>query len=123
MVKFLDLNKQYQSIKNEIDHAIKSVIDDTAFVGGKYPKMFEEAFASYIGANHCITVGNGTDALEIAIESLNLPENSEIIVPANSFIASSESITRAGKKVRFCDQDENYTISVEDIKNRTQSRQ
>jgi dTDP-4-amino-4,6-dideoxygalactose transaminase len=117
MVKFLDLNKQYQSIKNEIDHAIKVVVDDASFVGGKYPKQFEDAFAAYIGTNHCISVANGTDALEIAIEALDLPENSEIIVPANSFIASSESITRSGKKVRFCDQDENYTISVEDLKN------
>jgi dTDP-4-amino-4,6-dideoxygalactose transaminase len=122
MVKFLDLNKQYQSIKNEIDHAIKVVVDDSSFVGGKYPMMFEDSFASYIGANHCIGVANGTDALEIAIEALDLSDGSEIIVPANSFIASSEAITRSGKKVRFCDQDENYTISVEDIKNQINSK-
>jgi dTDP-4-amino-4,6-dideoxygalactose transaminase len=121
MVKFLDLNKQYLSIKKEIDHAIKCVIDDTAFVGGKYPKMFEDAFALYIGSKYCVSVGNGTDALEISIEALNLPENSEIIIPANSFIASSEAITRSGKKVRFCDHDEDYTISPEDLKKQINS--
>jgi dTDP-4-amino-4,6-dideoxygalactose transaminase len=61
--------------------------------------------------------GNGTDALEIAIESLNLPKGSEIIVPANSFIASSEAVTRVGHKVVFCDCDENnYTISIKSLK-------
>lgn len=117
MVKFLDLKKQYLSIKGEVSNAINSVINDTAFVGGKYAKQFEEAFASYIGTNHCISVGNGTDALEIAIESLGLPTGSEIIVPANSFIASSEAVTRAGYKVRFCDHNEYYTMDIEDLKN------
>jgi dTDP-4-amino-4,6-dideoxygalactose transaminase len=117
MVKFLDLKKQYLSIKGEVNNAINSVINDTAFVGGKYAKQFEEAFASYIGVNHCIGVGNGTDALEIAIESLGLPAGSEIIVPANSFIASSEAVTRAGCKVRFCDHNEYYTLDISDLEN------
>lgn len=115
MVKFLDLKKQYLSIKGEIDHAISSVINDTAFVGGKYVKQFEESFAEYLKINHCISVANGTDALEIAIESLELPKGSEIIVPANSFIASSEAVTRSGHKVRFCDVGEDYNIDLEDL--------
>ncbi len=116
MVKFLDLKKQYLSIKGEINNAINSVIEDTAFVGGKYVKLFEEAFAEYVGVNHCIGVANGTDALEIAIESLRLPKGSEIIVPANSFIATSEAVTRAGHKVRFCDNNEYYTLDIEDLR-------
>ncbi len=117
MVKFLDLKGQYDSIKEEIDNAIYSVINDTAFVGGKYVKQFEEQFANYIGAKHCIGVANGTDALEIAIKSLNLPEGSEIIVPANSFIASSEAVTNSGYKIKFCDNNpDNYTICTEDLK-------
>lgn len=101
MIKFLDLKKQYVDIKDEIDEAIKNVISETAFIGGKYVAKFEEEFANYQEAKHCIGVGNGTDALEIAIESLDLPKGSEIIVPANSFIASSEAVTRAGHKVVF----------------------
>ena len=62
---------------------------------------------------------NGTDALEIAIEALNLPKGSEFIVPANSFIASSESVTRSGHKVVFCDCDENnYTVSISSLKSK-----
>lgn len=119
MVKFLDLKNQYEDIKEEIDAAIKNVISETAFIGGKYVSLFENEFASYQEAKYCIGVGNGTDALEIAIESLDLPQDSEIIVPANSFIASSESVTRSGHKVVFCDCDKlNYTISIESLKSK-----
>ncbi|MDT3739109.1 MAG: DegT/DnrJ/EryC1/StrS family aminotransferase [Candidatus Kapabacteria bacterium] len=117
MVKFLDLKKQYLSIKGEITNGINSVINDTAFAGGKYAKEFEEAYAAYIDVKHCIGVGNGTDALEIALEALNLPKGSEVIVPANSFIASSEAVTRAGLKVRFCDHNEYYTMDTDDLEN------
>ncbi|MFA5512118.1 MAG: DegT/DnrJ/EryC1/StrS family aminotransferase, partial [Candidatus Kapaibacterium sp.] len=99
MVKFLDLKKQYFSIKSEINNAINSVISDSAFVGGKHVKMFEEKFAEYNGVKYCVGVGNGTDAIEIALEALALPKGSEVIVPANSFIASSEAVSRAGLKV------------------------
>jgi len=119
MIKFLDLKKQYEDIKEEIDEAIKNVINETAFIGGKYVAKFEKEFATYQEAKYCIGVGNGTDALEIALESLDLPKGSEIIVPANSFIASSEAITRTGHKVIFCDCDkDNYTISIKSLKNK-----
>lgn len=117
MVQFLDLKKQYYTVKNEIDEAISKVIDDSAFIGGKYVKKFEEEFAEFLNVKFCLGVANGTDALEIAIEALNIPKGSEIIVPANSFIASSEAVTRSGHKVIFCDCDEeNYTISINDLK-------
>lgn len=117
MIKFLDLAWQYQSIKNEIDETIQSVIAESAFIGGKYVENFEKDFADYQQARFCVGVANGTDALEIAIESLDLPRGSEIIVPANSFIASSEAITRSGHRVVFCDcNDSNYTISVQSLR-------
>ena len=119
MVKFLDLKSQYDSIKDEIDEAIKNVISETAFIGGKYVEQFEKEFAEYQDAKYCQGVANGTDALEIVIEALDLPKGSEIIVPANSFIASSESVTRSGHKVVFCDCDEsNYTISIPSLKSK-----
>ncbi len=119
MIKFLDLSSQYKSIQADIDNAIKNVISESAFIGGRYVDKFENDFSDYVGANYCVSVGNGTDALEIAIESLNLPVGSEIIVPANSFIASSEAVTRTGNKVVFCDVDEeSYVISIKDIKKR-----
>ena len=110
MIKFLDLKSQYDSLQPEIDNAIKSVINDSAFIGGKYVDDFERQFANYCNSSYCIGVGNGTDALEIAIEALDLPKGSEIIVPANSFIASSEAVTRTGHKVVFADIDQNSYI-------------
>lgn len=119
MIKFLDLKNQYYSIKDDIDEAIKNVISETAFIGGKYVEQFEKEFAQYQQAKYCIGVGNGTDALEIVIEGLDLEKNSEIIVPANSFISSAEAVTRSGHRVVFCDCDENnYTILIESIKSK-----
>ena len=62
-IPFVDLKAQYLSIKEEIDQAISNVIHDSAFIGGKYTKIFEENFANYIGVKYCIGVGNGTDGL------------------------------------------------------------
>ena len=119
MIKFLDLHSQYLSIKDEIDSALSEVISESSFIGGKHVNQFEESFSSYIGAKYCIGVGNGTDALEIAIEALNLPGNSEIIVPANSFIASAEAVSRSGYRVVFCDANpQDYTIDIDDLKSR-----
>jgi dTDP-4-amino-4,6-dideoxygalactose transaminase len=119
MVKFLDLKSQYCSIKSEIDKAIQSVIESSAFIGGKHVAQFEDSFSNYVGSGYCIGVGNGTDALEIAIEALDMPIGSEIIVPANSFIASSEAVTRSGHRVVFVDIDtESSVISIEDLKKR-----
>lgn len=118
-VPFLDLHAQYLSIKEETDAAIAGVIRDTAFIGGKYVRCFEEEFAAYIGTLSCIGVGNGTDALEIALEALDLPAGSEVLVPANSFIATSEAVTRAGLAPVFCDCDpETYTLSPADAAHR-----
>ncbi len=115
-IKFLDLKKQYESIKNEIDSAIFSVLDDTAFIGGKFVTSFEESFSDYLGVKHCIGVASGTDALSIAIESLELPKGSDVIVPANTFIATPEAVTRNGYNVVFCDIDpDNYTLSIDDL--------
>jgi dTDP-4-amino-4,6-dideoxygalactose transaminase len=119
MIKFIDLHKQYLSIKNEIDNAIAAVICQSAFIGGKYVRQFEENFAAYQQVKYCVGVGNGTDALEISIEALDLPKGSEIIVPANSFIASAEAVTRTGHKIIFCDVNaDDYTININDVKNR-----
>ena len=116
MIKFLDLQYQYSTIKEEIDGAIQNIINNSSFIGGEPLKTFEKNFSSFQKADHCIGVANGTDAIEIAIEALDLPKGSEIIVPANSFIASSEAVTRTGHIVVFCDcNPENYTISIDSL--------
>lgn len=116
MVKFLDLQKQYKSIEKEVNEKIFEVINSAAFIGGKYLDEFEKKFASYCDIEHCIGVGNGTDALEIALWSLNLPKGSEVLIPANSFIATSEAVSRNGLKVKFVDCDEYYQMCSKSLK-------
>lgn len=111
-VPFVDLKVQYQSIKNEIDLAVRQVIGDAAFIGGKYVAQFEKEFADFIGAKYCIGCANGTDALQITLKAMGIGQNDEVIVPANSFIATSEAVTAAGARVVFCDvQDKTNNIN------------
>lgn len=118
-IPFLDLSAQYRELKPELDEAMARVLLECAFVGGEELQAFEQSFAKYLGATSCIGVGNGTDALEIALEALELPPGSEVIVPANSFIATAEAVTRAGHRVVFCDCDpDSYTLSVADAARR-----
>lgn len=104
-IPFVDLKAQYESIKEEIDKAISDVISESAFIGGPFAKSFENAFAAFCGVKHCIGVGNGTDALFIALKTLGIREGDEVITAANSFIATSEAITMTGARVVFVDID------------------
>jgi len=116
MIKFLDLQMQYESIRSEIDDAISDVLAHAVFVGGQYVTEFEERFAGIAGTRFCVGVGNGTDALELAIEALELPPHSDVIVPANTFIATAEAVTRTGHNVVFCDcRSDDYTVDVESL--------
>lgn len=110
-VPFADLHAQYLSIKEEIDAAIAEVIARSAFVRGPHVDAFEDAFAQAIGAQHCVSCANGTDALYIAMRALGVAPGDEVITTAHSWIATSETITQAGATVVFCDtDDETFTI-------------
>src|SRR4030042_7094267 len=102
-IDFVDLKAQYNSIKDQIDNAIKEVIYSCDFINGRYTKEFEANFSKFIGIKHCIGVGNGTDALFIALKAMGINERDEVITVANSFIATSEAITMSGAKVVFVD--------------------
>ena len=115
-IKFLDLKKQYLQNKNKINKAISTVINDTIFIGGSRKQKFEKNFANYVSSKYFLGVANGTDVIEIALESLNLKKNTEVIVPSNSWISTSEAVTRNNLKVVFCDIDrETYTIDINKI--------
>lgn len=123
MVKFLDLHAQYKSIQSDIDEAIGSVIKNSAYIGGEVVERFENDFASFQQAACCVSVGNGTDAIEIVLEAFGFAPGSEVIVPANTFIATSEAVTRSGYKVVFADVDPaTYTLDVSDVRRRITSR-
>jgi dTDP-4-amino-4,6-dideoxygalactose transaminase len=115
-VPFVDLHAQYYQIQQEIDQAIADVIRDTAFIGGPYVTQFEEVFARFCQVPYCVGVGNGTDALSIALRALGVGQGDEVITVANSFIATSEAITMTGARVVFVDCDpDTYTIDVTKI--------
>lgn len=123
MIKFLDLVSQYSSIKDEIDDAIARTISAAAFIGGEEIARFEDEFARYQNTKYGVAVGNGTDAIEIAIEALDFPKGSEIIVPANSFIATSEAVSRSGLQVVFADINaDDYNLNLDDVARRISSR-
>jgi dTDP-4-amino-4,6-dideoxygalactose transaminase len=107
-VPFVDLSIQYQSIKEDIDKAIASVISDTAFVGGKYVKTFEQQFAALYGVKHVVGCANGTDSLYIIMKMLGIGEGDEVITVANSWISSSETITQTGATPVFVDVHPTY---------------
>ena len=109
-VPFVDLKAQYQSIKSEIDPAIQTVISETAFVGGKYVEGFEKAFAEKFGVKHCVSCANGTDAIYITLKALGIGPGDEVITVANSFIATSETISQTGAMPVFVDIDEYFHI-------------
>lgn len=115
MIRFLDLASQYEGLKPEMDQAIASTLKRATFVGGEPLSTFEREFAAYVGAPHCVGVGNGTDALEIALRCLDARSGGEVIVPANSFIGSAEAVTNAGLRVRFCDVDSTYNLDTEEL--------
>lgn len=123
MIKFLDLQSQYASLRGEMDPAIAGILRDATFIGGAPVQAFEREFAAYQQAKHCIGVANATDGLEIALEALDLPKGSEVIVPANSFIASSEAVTTAGYRVVFADADPvTYGLDPRDVERRITPR-
>jgi dTDP-4-amino-4,6-dideoxygalactose transaminase len=115
-IPLVDLKAQYEGIKDEIDTIMPEVISQSAFIGGPYVQAFEEAFAEFCEAKHCIGTGNGTDALFIALKSLGIGAGDEVITAANSFIATSEAITATGARVVFCDiNPQTYNIDVDQV--------
>ncbi|MDR1005888.1 MAG: DegT/DnrJ/EryC1/StrS family aminotransferase [Bacteroidales bacterium] len=105
LLKMVDLKGQYNKIKSEVDAAIQEVIDSTAFVKGAKVNEFETNLAKFMGVKHVIGVGNGTDALQIALMSLGLKRHDEVIVPDFTFIASAEVIALLGLTPVFVDVD------------------
>lgn len=122
-VPFVDLKAQYTSIKTEIDTTIQGVLDNTSFIGGSIVKGFEESFAQYLDAAHCVSCANGTDALEIALKAMGIGKGDEVIVPAMSWIATSEAVTTVGATPVFVDVlPEKFTIDPNQIRSKISNK-
>lgn len=107
-INFLDLNAQYLTIKDEVNAAIQKVLDTSAYVLGPSVKAFEEDFAKAHNAKYCVGVNNGTSALHIALWALGIQQGDEVIVPANTFFATPESVSLCGATPIFADCDAEY---------------
>ncbi len=122
-IPFVDLRTQYETIKDEIDKNISDVIHESAFIGGPYLERFESEFAAFCNAEHCIGVGNGTDALFIALKAFGIEAGDEVITTAFSFIATSEAITMSGARVVFVDiNPATFNIDVTKIEDKITER-
>lgn len=115
-IQMVDLHSQYEKIKSEIDEAMSDVIKSTAFIKGAKVGEFANELASYLDVKHVIPCGNGTDALQIAIMSLDLKPSDEIICPDFTFIASAEVIGLLGYRPVFVDVDyDSFNVTAKNI--------
>ena len=115
-VKFTNLYKLIPN-KPKIIKKVNYLIKNSNFIGGKEVINFENNFKKFVKAKYCVSLANGTDALEIAISSLNLKKNSEVIVPVNTWISTAEAIVSNGLIPIFCDVNlSDYSICVNDLK-------
>ncbi len=113
----VDLRAQYENIRSEIDGAIRSVLESTAFIRGPEVKLFEEELSRYLGVKHVISCGNGTDALQIALMSAGLEKGDEVITTDFTFVATLETIALLGLKPVIVDCEYgSFNISPEEIK-------
>lgn len=116
-IQMVDLKGQYQQIKQEINAGIQEVIDSTTFIKGGKVAEFQHNLESYLGVKHVIPVGNGTDALQIALMSLGLKPGDEVITPTFTFIATAEVVALLGLTPVLVDVDfETFNIAIEALK-------
>ena len=105
-VPFLDLKAHHAPMIDEFDDVIREVIESSAFAGGPFVERFEQEFAAYSGSKHAIGVGNGTDALWLALLALGIGEGDEVITVPNTFVATAEAIICCKAQPVFVDVDE-----------------
>lgn len=118
-MQFLDLNKQYRSIKKEIDKTIKDVLESSSFIGGNEVQRFEEEIAEYCGSKYAIGVNSGTDALYLSLKALGIGNGDEVITTPFTFVATAEVIANCGAKPVFVDiEPKTFNIDVSKIENK-----
>lgn len=116
-IQMVDLKSQYERVKQEINAGIQEVLDSTAFIKGGKVNDFQHNLEAYLGVKHVIPVGNGTDALQIALMALDLKPGDEVITPTFTFIATAEVVALLGLTPVVVDVDpDTYNISVESLR-------
>jgi dTDP-4-amino-4,6-dideoxygalactose transaminase len=105
-MQFRDLKKQYQILKKDIAKAISSVLNEGNYISGRQVEELEHSLAEYVGVKHCITCGNGTDALTMTLMTLDIKEGDVVFVPNFTFFATAEIVSFSGATPIFVDVDE-----------------
>lgn len=115
-MQFRDLKQQYQVLKKDIDAAMTTVVVDCNFINGQQVKELEKKLAEYVGVKHCVTCGNGTDALTMAMMVWGIREGDAVFVPDFTFFSSGEIASHAGATPMFVDVDmDTFNISAESL--------
>ncbi|MDU4753005.1 MAG: DegT/DnrJ/EryC1/StrS family aminotransferase, partial [Clostridium butyricum] len=115
-IQLVDLKAQYKILENELDYITKEVLSSTNYIMGKYVANFEEEFAKYIGVKHAISVGNGTDALVLALMACGIGKGDEVITTPFTFFSTAESISSIGAIPVFVDvRKDTYNIDPNKI--------
>ena len=113
-IPLVDLAAAHAEVAEEVETGFKRIIAETAFIGGAEVAAFEQEYAAFSGLPHCVGVANGTDALELALRAVGVGPGTEVILPANTFIATAEAVARAGARVVLVDSDpRTHLIDVE----------
>lgn len=115
-ISYLDLKRVHEPMRSEIENVISNVLDESWYIQGSYCEQFEKAFAEYCGSKYCIGVGNGLDAIRLILEAYGIGKGDEVIIPANTFIATALAVSYVGATPVFVDADlETYNINEEYI--------
>jgi dTDP-4-amino-4,6-dideoxygalactose transaminase len=115
-IALVDLRLQYQELKDVIDHALRNVIESADFILGSEVKEFEREFSDFLRVKHCVGVASGTDALIMVLKSLGIGPGDEVIVPANSFVATAFAVSLVGARPVFADvKEDDYTIDPDQV--------
>ncbi len=113
-IPLVDLQAAHAEVAEEVELGFKRVISTTGFVGGEEVAAFEREYAAFTGVPQCVGVANGTDALELALRAIGVGPGGEVILPANTFIATAEAVARTGARPVFVDMDpDTYLIDAD----------
>jgi dTDP-4-amino-4,6-dideoxygalactose transaminase len=114
-IPLVDLKAQHAEIAEEVALGFSQVMADAAFILGPAVRQFEEAFARFCGVPHCIGVGNGTDAIELMLRVHNIGPGDEVLLPAQTFIATALAVLRAGARPVLVDCEEHFLIDPDKL--------
>jgi dTDP-4-amino-4,6-dideoxygalactose transaminase len=110
VIPLVDLRAAHAEVAAEVQAGFDDVIGSTAFIKGDVVAAFERDYAAFTGVAHCVGVANGTDAVELALRAAEVPTGADVIMPANTFVATAEAVVRAGARPAFADVDPEYLL-------------